>query len=89
MAGTERPLQPDVDAATPLRDGLGGVGVDDDFIASSVDAVEQGRRAVWAEVEMGRAGVSDLPPRSRLRLLRLGLHTLRVIGNDVWPIVRR
>lgn len=72
-----------------LPAGLGRVDVDDDVIATAVDAVEQGRRAEWSQVEMGRAGVSDLPARNRLALLRLGLHTLRVIANDVWRIVRR
>lgn len=38
---------------------------------------------------MGHSGVADLEPRNRLALLRLGLHTLRVIGNDVWRIVGR
>ena len=72
-----------------LPEGLGRVDVADDIVATAVDAVERGRRAEWAEVEMGHAGVSDLPTRNRLALLRLGLHTLRVIGNDVWRIVRR
>lgn len=71
-----------------LSDGLARVHVDDDIIATAVDAVERGRRAEWSQVEMGRAGFSDLPPRNRLALLRLGLHTLRVIGNDVWRMVR-
>jgi len=71
-----------------LPDGLARVDVDDHLIATAIDAVEQGRRAEWSQVEMGRAGVSDLPSRSRLALLRLGLHTLRVIGNDIWRIAR-
>ena len=71
-----------------LPDGLARVDVDDHLIATAIDAVEQGRRAEWSQVEMGRAGVSDLPSRSRLALLRLGLHTPRVIGNDIWRIAR-
>lgn len=73
---------------TWLPDGLARVDVDDHLIATAIDAVEQGRRAEWSQVEMGRAGMPDLPSRSRLALLRLGLHTLRVIGNDIWRIAR-
>jgi len=72
-----------------LPDGLARADLDDDVIATAVEAVGQGRRGEWSQVELGHAGMSDLPPRNRLALLRLGLHTLRVIGNDVWRLARR
>jgi predicted acylesterase/phospholipase RssA len=71
-----------------LPDGLARVDVADDVITAAVDAVEHGRCAPWTQVEMGRAKLSDLSWRSRSTLLRLGLHTLRVVANDVWRLAR-
>ncbi len=73
---------------TWLPDGLGRVDVDDSVIARAVDAVRDARRAPWTAVDAGYAGLSDLPIASRLRLLRLGLHTLRVLGYDAVRALR-
>jgi hypothetical protein len=72
-----------------LPDGLARVDLDEDVIATAIGAVERERHAEWSQVEMGHAGMSDLPVRNRLALLRLGLHTLRVVGRDVWRLARR
>ena len=72
-----------------LPDGLARVDLDEDVIATAIEAVERERHAEWSQVEMGHAGMSDLPVRNRLALLRLGLHTLRVVGRDVWRLARR
>lgn len=75
-------------ALTWLPDGLRRAGVPDDVIDTGLDAVRRSQRHPWHEVEQGRASLSDLPWRSRLELVRLGLHTIRVIGNDIWRAIR-
>ncbi|HEX6254248.1 MAG TPA: patatin-like phospholipase family protein [Euzebyales bacterium] len=71
-----------------LPEGLSRVDAADDVIATAIDAAERHQRHRWADVEMGHAGMSDLPRSSRLQLLRLGVQTLRVIAHDVWRMIR-
>lgn len=71
-----------------MPDGLSTVGVPGDIVDTAVSAVDAAQRVEWSQVDAGRHSISDLPARSRLRLGRLGLHTLRVIGNDVWRAIR-
>ena len=64
-----------------LRRGLGHCGVEDEAIARTVAAVEEHRAEDPDEVHSGDASLGDLSLRDRFQLVRLGLHTARVLGS--------
>lgn len=66
---------PGTTAWARLPDGLARVEIDDDVIATAGDAVEQGRRAEWSQVEGAARGGVGPAGAQPLALLRLGLHT--------------
>jgi len=64
-----------------LPEGLRRCGVEAAAVERTVAAVEDQRRYQHDEVESGSATIGDLSLRDRLQLVRLGLHTVRVLGS--------
>ena len=59
------------------RDALSTFDLDQDVVARSIEAIEEGRLHDWEEVRRGSAEPGDLPLRSRLRLAKMAARAVR------------
>lgn len=71
-----------------LPGGLEAAGLAPATIAAVTDTVRAARRDEWTQVDASHVRITELPWRSQLGLARLALHTLRVLGTDVWRALR-
>lgn len=71
-----------------LGDGFVRAGLPEASVGIAETAVRTARPAPWKHVEEGNTDVADLPREATWRLARLGLHTLRVLGAEIWRTVR-
>ena len=61
------------------REGLTEFDLDQDVVASSIEAIEEGRLYDWEEVRRGGSDAGDLPVRSRLRLAKMAARAVRAL----------
>lgn len=71
-----------------LADGFVRAGLSEASVDMATAAVRAARPAPWEEVDEGYTRAWDLPWEATWRLGRLGLHTARVIGAEIWRTIR-
>jgi hypothetical protein len=71
-----------------LPGGLDALGLASETISDVTAAVRGARRTDWSQADEGRTALGDLPRSSQVALLRLGMHTLRVVATEAWRAVR-